>query len=166
MDREQAIRIQERLFEAGIALDRAGTIVAELGKEDRVKLGDVLEQVTAALHSTLLPAIHQQYPDLAPPYEEDGETPEINSTLRWEDVRLPPSVSESEIDAVLFSVMRPHWRKVAMVLGQALDRCKELGLSSTAEVLAARLQALAEAGRIEDFGDLRMWRFGEVRLNG
>jgi len=53
-----------------------------------------------------------------------------------------------------------------MVLGQALDRCKELGLSSTAEVLAARLQALAEAGRIEDFGDLRMWRFGEVRLNG
>jgi hypothetical protein len=30
--------------------------------------------------------------------------------------------------------------------------------------VAARLQVLAEAGRIEDFGDLRMWRFSEVRL--
>ena len=51
-----------------------------------------------------------------------------------------------------------------MVLGQALDRCKELGLSLSHEILAARLQALAEAGRIEDVGDLRMWGFSEVRL--
>ncbi len=60
--------------------------------------------------------------------------------------------------------MRPHWRKVAMVVGQALDRCKEIGIPISDEVLAARLQVLAEAGRIEDIGDLRMWRFSEVRL--
>jgi hypothetical protein len=33
-------------------------------------------------------------------------------------------------------------------------------------VLAARLQALAEAGSIECAGDLRAWRHSEVRLTG
>jgi hypothetical protein len=164
MDREQAIRIQERLFEAGIALDRAGMLIADLAKQDRVKLENSLKEVTDALRSDLLAVIHEKHPDLGPPYEERKETPEIDSTLRWEDVRLPPSVSEADIDAVLFSAMRPYWRKVAMVVGHALDRCRELGISSSHEVLAARLQALAEADRIEDIGDLRMWRFSEVRL--
>ena len=32
------------------------------------------------------------------------------------------------------------------------------------EIIAARIIALAEAGRIEGAGDLRMWRHSEVRL--
>jgi hypothetical protein len=32
-------------------------------------------------------------------------------------------------------------------------------------VLGVRLQALAEAGRLESQGDLRKWRYSEVRLN-
>ena len=32
------------------------------------------------------------------------------------------------------------------------------------EMLGARIVALAEAGRIEGAGDLRMWRHSEVRL--
>ena len=152
------------MFEAGIALDRARTVIAGLGKKDRVKLENFVEEVTTALRCNLLAAIHEQYPDLGPLYKEEEETPEIDSALRWEDVHLPPSVFEADIDAVLFSTMGPHWKKVAMVVGRALHRCKELGVSISDEVLAARLQALAEAGRIEDIGDLRMWRFSEVRL--
>jgi hypothetical protein len=34
MDREQAIKIQERLFEAATALDRARMLVAGLGKQE------------------------------------------------------------------------------------------------------------------------------------
>jgi hypothetical protein len=34
------------------------------------------------------------------------------------------------------------------------------------EMLAARIQALAEAGSIESAGDLRAWRHSEVRLLG
>jgi hypothetical protein len=30
--------------------------------------------------------------------------------------------------------------------------------------LAARIQVLAKSGRLEDVGDLRKWRHGEVRL--
>jgi hypothetical protein len=32
-------------------------------------------------------------------------------------------------------------------------------------VLGARIVALAEAGRLEVYGDLRKWRYSEVRLN-
>ncbi|HLG83280.1 MAG TPA: hypothetical protein VKY22_19875 [Bradyrhizobium sp.] len=32
------------------------------------------------------------------------------------------------------------------------------------EELAARIQALVESDRLEGNGDLRMWRFSEVRL--
>jgi hypothetical protein len=163
MDREQAIGIHKPLIAAAMALDRARVAVADLGKEERQRLDQFLVDVLGGLHLKLLAAIHEQYPDLEPQYN-DEETPRIDSTLRWDEVRLPPSVSEADVDAALFSVMKPHWRKVAMVVGQALDRCKELGISSSHEVLAARLQALAEAGRIEDYGDLRMWRFSEVRL--
>jgi len=95
----------------------------------------------------------------------DGdEMPEINSTLQWDEVRLPPHISDLDVDAIIFSVMEPQWQKVAMVVGRALGRCKDLGIPLNSEALAARLPVLAEAGRIDDAGDLRKWRHSEVRL--
>jgi hypothetical protein len=46
-----------------------------------------------------------------------------------------------------------------------LKYCKTLGLPIDDEVLGARILALAEGGRLEGEGDLRKWRFSEVRLN-
>jgi hypothetical protein len=94
------------------------------------------------------------------------EPPTITSTLRWDQVSLPPSISEAEIDQIIFSVMTSRLRKTAMVVAQAHMRCEELGLPITAEVLGARLGALAESDRIESAGDLRKWRHSEVRLKG
>jgi hypothetical protein len=51
-----------------------------------------------------------------------------------------------------------------MVIGNAVKRCEELGLPINAEILGARIGALAEADRIEGAGDLRKWRHSEVRL--
>jgi hypothetical protein len=62
--------------------------------------------------------------------------------------------------------MQPHWRKVAVVLAKALQRCEQLGLAISDEALAARIQVLTDSGRIEGVGDLRKWRFSEVRLKG
>jgi hypothetical protein len=62
--------------------------------------------------------------------------------------------------------MTSRLRKTAMVVAQAHMRCEELGLPITAEVLGARLGALAESDRIESAGDLRKWRHSEVRLKG
>jgi len=51
-----------------------------------------------------------------------------------------------------------------MVLVKSLNRCKKHGLPISCDVLAARIQELAETGRLEGAGDLRKWRRSEVRL--
>jgi hypothetical protein len=92
------------------------------------------------------------------------ENPEIDSTLRWEEVSLPPSVSEADLDRIIFSVMTSRLLKTARVIGDASKRCEELCLPIGLEILSARIGALAETGRIEGAGDLRKWRHSEVRL--
>jgi hypothetical protein len=93
-----------------------------------------------------------------------SEIPQINSELRWDEVRLPASVSETDLDGMLFSLMKPWPQKMAMVLGDALGQCRERGWPISKEELAARIQQLVEADRLDSRGDLRMWRFSEVRL--
>jgi hypothetical protein len=60
--------------------------------------------------------------------------------------------------------MKRQWRKVAMIIGQLLGRCRELGLDISDEAFGARILELAEAGRIESQGHLQKRRFSEVRL--
>jgi Protein of unknown function len=163
MNRELAAEINRHLLDADGAMNRASRAIAGLGKEERLRFDGLLEEVWAALQSKLLAAIYDQYPDLEPPYEE-AEKPTIDSELRWDQVRLPPNVSEADVDAILFSTVKRGWQKVAMVIGDAVGRCRELGLDIGAEALAARIQGLAEADRIEGVGDLRKWRWSEVRL--
>jgi len=163
MDRGQAAKINQHLLDADRAMNRASRAIAGLAKEERLKFDGLLEEVWAALQSKLLAAIYDQYPDLEPPYEK-AEEPAVDSELRWDQVRLPPNVSEADIDGIIFSLMEKHWQKVAMVVGDAVGRFREIGLDISAEILAARLLALAEADRIEAVGDLRKWRWSEVRL--
>jgi len=92
------------------------------------------------------------------------EIPVISSTLRWEDVSLPASVSEADLDGIILSVMISRLQKVAFIIGKALERCRELDWPIDADILSARIQALAESNRIEGAGDLRKWRHSEVRL--
>jgi len=77
---------------------------------------------------------------------------------------LPPSVSEANVDRIIFAELQPRSRKVALIVGNAVSRCKEVGLPISSEMIGARLIALAEANQIEGFGDMREWRFSEVRL--
>jgi hypothetical protein len=165
MDREQAAEIQRHLLDADGAMARARRAIAGLGKEDRVRFDGLLAAVTGALHSQVLAPIYGQHPDLEPPVETDGE-PFINSELRWDQVRLPETISEADIDAVILSLIQPQWRKLAMIVVRASERCRQMGFPISQEALAARIQALAEAGRIEHVGDLRKWSFSEVRLKG
>ena len=95
------------------------------------------------------------------PFEE---IPVISSMLRWEEVSLPASISEADLDQIIFAAMTSRLRKTAMVISKALKRCEELGFPINEEILGARLGALAEADRIDGAGDLRYWRHSEVRL--
>jgi hypothetical protein len=163
MDRKQAAKIQRHMLDAAKAIDRASEIIFALDEEeDREVLATPLHEIIRALHFKLLHAVYSRYPDLRPP-EPDRSM--IDMARRWEDIVLPGSVSETDIDSAIFSALSSRWQKTAVVLTKALQRCKTLGLPVDLQVLGARIQALAEADRLEGEGDLRKWRYSELRLS-
>jgi len=136
MDQEQATEIFEHLFEAAIELDEARAAASALAAQD--ENGASLEEFIVKLNSELIEALFEKFPGLT----TFREFPAISSTLRWDQVRLPSSVTEGDIDAIIFSVMKPVFQKVAMVVVQSLKRCKTLGLPISNEMVAARLRML------------------------
>jgi hypothetical protein len=162
MDRKAAVAIVRQLKEASLSLNDAIRIAIDHTQETQLK--HQIGELIVALHFDILPQIYDKYPDLRPPPEK----PRISSKLRWNKVKLPPSVSEKDIDDILFSELKPHWLKVAMVLAQAFDRCEERDLpiprEGRHEIFGARLRDLADRNQIEGIGDLRKWGWSEVRL--
>lgn len=163
MKLEQAVRISHHLLAAYKALDQARMAIAGLAKAERIELGDWLDEVVAALEDELLQPIYDQYPDLEPP-KSDREQLEYICELTWDEVQLPPSVTEQQFDEIILSVMKPTWRKTAMMVYLVMDRCKELGLPIEDKVIAARLKVLSDSDRIEGIGNIQSWRHSEVRL--
>jgi hypothetical protein len=161
MDREQAAKIHEHLLDAVQAIRRANDVLFDFDKETRKKFAEYIGYINSDLHFEMLPIIYDQFPDLKPGSEE---IPEICSMLQWEDVRLPPSITEADVDGIIFSVLKPQWRKTVWIVHQAYDKSEELGWPIKDEVFAARLEVLAKAGRIDYQGYLRYWRHSEVRL--
>src|SRR5512140_196031 len=92
------------------------------------------------------------------------EPPVISSKLRWKDISLPASVSEADLDRIILSAMTSQLQKTAMVIARTLEQSEQLDLPIDADIVGARLAALADSGRIEGAGDLRKWRYSEVRL--
>lgn len=160
MDRTQADELEKHLLDAVDAIDRVRDVILTLDADDRAALSIPLKVVASALHIDLLGALYDRYPELRPPPEE----PEMQTLPRWEDIVLPESLTEADLDSILFSALQLQWRKTAMVIGNALKRGKVLAVPISNEMLGSRLVALAEAGRIESQGDLRAWRHSEVRL--
>jgi Protein of unknown function len=73
-------------------------------------------------------------------------------------------MTEAEFDQVIRSTLSSHWRKVARIVTDVVRKCEATGSSISYEMVAARLQKLSESDVIEGVGDLRMWRYSEVRL--
>ena len=157
MNREQAEEILGYLLEAAFELDEAKAAANVFADQD--KDAAALSALIIKLNSELLQAIYARFRDLIP-FEE---FPEINSSLRWDQVQLPPSVSEAQVDQIILSVIAPQWHKMARIIWDAVKRSEELALGVRDEAFAARIQVLVEAGRLESQGDLRKWRHSEVR---
>ena len=162
MDRTQAAGIEKHMRKAANAIDRASQIISAFDADDREMLAAPLEKIVLALHFELLRAVYLRYPDLRPPAA--GRSIK-NTVRRWEEVVLPETVSETDLDRTIFAALSSRWQKTAMVISKALKECETLALPVDAEVVGVRIRALAEAGRLEGEGDLRKWRFSEVRLN-
>ncbi|WP_177196077.1 DUF3658 domain-containing protein [Bradyrhizobium sp. OK095] len=163
MKLDEAVRINHHLLDACAALDRARMAIAGLGKAERIKLEESFYGIVGALENELLQPIYEQYPDLEPP-KSDREPYAYICELTWDEVKLPPGVTEQQFDEIIFSVMKPTWRKTSMMVTYVMNRCKELGLAIEGEVIAARLKVLSDSDRIEGIGDLRSWLHSEVRL--
>jgi len=95
---------------------------------------------------------------------EDEDEPRVCSTPRWKDVSLPQSVTEADLDELIFAELRQRWLKTARIVGSTLELCKARSIPINAEVIAAPIQALVEAGKLEAAGNLSMWRHSEIRL--
>ncbi len=75
------------------------------------------------------------------------------------------ALSDSQIDEAILSVTATSWRKVARVivmtaeiLGDNLPK-DEAGL----DLVANRIEALVHDGRLLGQGDIKKWRYSEVR---
>ncbi len=99
MDRQQAAKIQQHLLDALRAINRADEAIFDIGEEARKTFAEPLANVFCDLHAGMLRIIYDRFPDLKP---VSDEIPTICSTLLWEDVRLPPPVTEADIDGVIF----------------------------------------------------------------
>ena len=160
MNKSQALEIQRYALDAADAIDDAAEVTMTLSKDDRSRLAVHLGEVVAALHFGILSEVYDQYPELRPP----DDRPVTSSFLKWEDVSLPESVSEEDLDAVIFSALQQNWRKTAMTIVMASRLCEAREWQLGYEALGARIQYLADNGRIESQGDLSKWRHSEVRL--
>jgi hypothetical protein len=162
MDRDIAEEIHTHLLEAAEALRRAEFAGGKLpNKDERRAFMKLLVDVIVPLHFELLRTLYDEHPELRPP---SRDPPEIVSMLRWQDVSLPHPISEAYLDALIFAELKPRFLKMARIVGNVCLRCEEQMNPVDAEIIAARVIAHAEAGRIEGAGDLRMWRHSEVRL--
>lgn len=160
MDRKQAVELKRRLNDVGDALNRASRALYKPDKQEYERFREPLGEMYSTLLFRLFPTLYDEHPELEPP----PEPPTIVSTLRWQDVSLPHPISEAYLDALIFAALKPRLQKMAKIVGDVCLRCEAQLNPIDVEIIAARIIALAEAGRIEGAGDLRMWRHSEVRL--
>jgi hypothetical protein len=69
-----------------------------------------------------------------------------------------------DLDVLILSLATDQWQKVAMMMGRVLQTHTESNMS--ADAIAARIEALVQAGRLQGQGDLSSWRHSEVRAVG
>jgi hypothetical protein len=77
---------------------------------------------------------------------------------------IPPE----ELDMLMLSFCdKTYWRKVALIPSKVYLALEERGIEftgATADAFHARMAALVSTGQLEAKGDIRKWRFSEIRL--
>jgi hypothetical protein len=75
-------------------------------------------------------------------------------------------MNTSQIDSVILSAVAERWTKVAIVIARvvrAMDHDLPAG-DEGCEVISRRIAALVHDGRLAARGDIKSWRFSEVRV--
>jgi len=162
MNEIQATELHGHLVDAIQALERAGGLIYSLDEGDQSALLTSIDKITSAIHVELLQeAVYARFPDLRSVFDEWSF---LNTVRRWKDIVLHEDVSDADIDAIILSTLSTRWLKTARIISDALKECERRQLPVSVEMLGVRIQELDETNQLESQGDLRKWRFSEVRL--
>ena len=74
-------------------------------------------------------------------------------------------MTNSPIDEAIFSTVGENWMKVARVIAEAAKAMDDNLRSQTEkyEVIGQRIESLVREGRLDAQGNVKTWRFSEVR---
>jgi len=75
--------------------------------------------------------------------------------------------SNDDLDAAILSAAHTKFKKVAMIISMVLSAHKGTETSpnyAIADRIAERIEALVAAGKLESQGNLKKWRYSEVKL--
>ena len=67
------------------------------------------------------------------------------------------------VDALILACATKDACKVAILIARTVDAAKAQGLELTSAVIAPRIYALADAGKLSVQGNVRRWRAAEVK---
>jgi len=73
-------------------------------------------------------------------------------------------ISPRDIDQLLLSFCDTEWLKVARIVGKSMRVLDERGIRFSVKAIDARLAALVRNKRLLAAGNIRKWRYSEVRL--
>jgi hypothetical protein len=74
------------------------------------------------------------------------------------------SMSDSRIDEAILSVAETRWQKVALIISRTSETSAGDLTEGDAERIAQRIEALVGKGRLLAQGNIKRWRFSELRL--
>jgi hypothetical protein len=75
-----------------------------------------------------------------------------------------PSISQADLDQMIFSFVKTQWRKTALIIAEVLHQGDERRKIIAPQRIANRIISLRDAGALESQGLLSNWRHSEVRL--
>lgn len=77
--------------------------------------------------------------------------------------RVQAEALNTQLDPLIIANTRSQFRKVVVVIHDVCEACKQMPIAAEPEVVAMRIAALVREGRLEAVGDIRRWRWSEVR---
>ena len=78
----------------------------------------------------------------------------------------PTTESEAQTDDLIVGCATAEWVKIAVLIYLATDAAKAANIDAPPQVIATRIYALTENGRLASRGNVRRWRQGEVKKGG
>jgi len=163
MDRGTAERLIQPYSQFDELFNEAHTVIHALpDQEEQKRLRQPMTRAMVGLRTDFMFPIVREFPDLDPDKEQREPDPELSP----DELARVAQLTESDvmrIDAVLVAAASVNWRKVARIVGTAMNEPTRLpGVPDI--YYAERVRKLVEAGRLESQGNLGYMRYSEVRL--